>query len=303
MENHFHPGDDLGFLAADTLRIESFGLSGQLTVAKVQCLAEASGIGGEEPVASPRIVLPVRGLFMYHLGRTEYVAAPLAAFLLDPGDRCRVSHPADGGDECMVLVPGPELLGEVFAAERGSGGPFRFRVKRLECEPGTALGVACLGRWLEPGREQLPAEEAAMALLAALAAAEPDPVPERYAERARACLAAEPTRAHALGEIAREVRCSPFHLARLFRRATGSSLHQFLTRQRMALALRRLAEGEEDLARMALELGFSSHSHFSQRFLATFGIQPSVARLALTRKRLDDLSRILTARAPARDRS
>ena len=142
-----------------------------------------------------------------------------------------------------------------------------------------------------------------MALLAALAAAEPDPLPERYAERARACLAAEPTRTHALGEIAREVRCSPFHLARLFRRATGSSLHQFLTRQRMALALRRLAEGEEDLARMALELGFSSHSHFSQRFLATFGIQPSVARLALTRKRLDDLSRILTARAPARDRS
>ena len=43
-------------------------------------------------------------------------------------------------------------------------------------------------------------------------------------------------------------------------------------------ALERLAVGADDLTTLALELGFSSHSHFTDAFRREFGRPPSAAR-------------------------
>jgi AraC family transcriptional regulator len=56
------------------------------------------------------------------------------------------------------------------------------------------------------------------------------------------------------------------------RRHAGVALRQRLRLQDAALAL---GEGAEDLTRLALDLGFSSHSHFAQAFRAYFGTTPS----------------------------
>jgi AraC-like DNA-binding protein len=47
------------------------------------------------------------------------------------------------------------------------------------------------------------------------------------------------------------------------------------------MALERLDAGERDLTRLALDLGYSSHSHFTDAFRRSFGVTPSTARKLL----------------------
>jgi AraC family transcriptional regulator len=81
-----------------------------------------------------------------------------------------------------------------------------------------------------------------------------------------------------LGGLARAVFSSPFHLARIFRRETGLSLHRQLTRLRLRHALEHLTDGKPDLTMLALDLGFSSHAHFRHAFRREFGSAPSRLR-------------------------
>ena len=70
---------------------------------------------------------------------------------------------------------------------------------------------------------------------------------------------------------------SPAYLTDLFTRVEGISLHQYLTQLRLAHALVELPH-TDDLTALALDLGFSSHSHFSYAFRRGFGCTPSQFR-------------------------
>jgi AraC family transcriptional regulator len=111
-----------------------------------------------------------------------------------------------------------------------------------------------------------------------------DRTTDRAVERARELLAFDPSSSHSLHEVARAVAVSPFHLTRCFKRTNGIGMHGYRTRLRMGLALSRLGEGENDLTRLALDLGYSSHSHFTAAFGAYFGVSPSRAREQLTQR-------------------
>ena len=77
---------------------------------------------------------------------------------------------------------------------------------------------------------------------------------------------------------------SPFHLARVFRSRTGFSLSGYVHGLRLRRAVDRLAaEPGADLSRLAVELGYCSPSHFSDRFRAAFGCPPSALRGAQLR--------------------
>jgi AraC-like DNA-binding protein len=107
----------------------------------------------------------------------------------------------------------------------------------------------------------------------------------RTVHAVRALLAASPAARWTLRRLGETVHASPYHLARRFRAATGLTVADYLHGLRMALALDRLARGEDDLARLAGELGFSGHSHLSERFRNTFGATPSQMRTILTARR------------------
>lgn len=94
-------------------------------------------------------------------------------------------------------------------------------------------------------------------------------------EAARTYLAGRIGQAIQLEDIAAAVHLSPYHLCRIFRRQTGLSLHQYLTQLRLRSSLELLAEGESDLTRLALKLGYSSHAHFTAAFSRAFRIPPS----------------------------
>ena len=70
--------------------------------------------------------------------------------------------------------------------------------------------------------------------------------------------------------LARTLGVSPFALCRAFRQATGGTVHQHLTSLRLATALEQLPRYRERLTDLALDLGFSSHSHFTQAFRSLF---------------------------------
>jgi AraC-like DNA-binding protein len=81
-----------------------------------------------------------------------------------------------------------------------------------------------------------------------------------------------------LVNIAREIGCSPFHLSRVFHEITGLTIPQYRKRLRVHDALRRLNDGEHDLAAIAVASGFADHSHMTRSIVAQYGDPPSRLR-------------------------
>ena len=79
-----------------------------------------------------------------------------------------------------------------------------------------------------------------------------------------------------LEEIGRTVGCSPFHLSRTFSASTGMTIPQYLRQLRMERAAELLRTGRFNVTQTALEVGYSSLSHFSQAFHETFGCCPGL---------------------------
>ena len=67
--------------------------------------------------------------------------------------------------------------------------------------------------------------------------------------------------AERMQRIAREVGLSAYHVCRLFHRVTGTKLHQYRVRLRLRAALTEVVESARPLTDIALDAGFSSHSH------------------------------------------
>ncbi len=79
-----------------------------------------------------------------------------------------------------------------------------------------------------------------------------------------------------LEEIGRSVGCSQFHLSRTFSTATGMTITQYLRQLRMERAADLLRSGKFNVTEAAMEVGYSSLSHFSQAFHETFGCCPGL---------------------------
>jgi len=86
-----------------------------------------------------------------------------------------------------------------------------------------------------------------------------------------------------LEDLSKMVTVSPYYLARVFKAQTGISIHRYRTRLRMHEAMERVPAGRVDIVELALDLGYSTHSHFTKMFRKEFGMTPSVARRIVMR--------------------
>lgn len=84
-----------------------------------------------------------------------------------------------------------------------------------------------------------------------------------------------------LEEIGRAVGCSPFHLSRTFSASTGLTIPQYLRQLRMEKSAELLRSGKFNVTEAAMEVGYSSLSHFSQAFHETFGCCPGLYPLKI----------------------
>ena len=83
----------------------------------------------------------------------------------------------------------------------------------------------------------------------------------------------------AISELAAQAGLSSFHFARVFRRETGETPHQFVTRLRLEEAARLLRATDQTVLQVAIAVGFESASHFSVQFKRGYGVTPLAYRL------------------------
>lgn len=78
-----------------------------------------------------------------------------------------------------------------------------------------------------------------------------------------------------LDQLAAQVELSKFHFDRLFKSAMGVSPSHYHINLRMDAARRLLRETKQSVVGIALEVGYSNPSHFSQLFRRETGLAPS----------------------------
>jgi AraC-like DNA-binding protein len=227
------------------------------------------------------------GCFEKRVGRERLIADAGMVVFHDPGETFEIRHPCGSGNR------GTTLRISAVALEDGER-PARFRARCAPSPAEFALATQRLMRGLAlDDAEALACEEAVVTLVEAAFAldargSEASATSGAAHARARAVQAflnesfAQPLR---LGDVARGAGCSVWHVCRQFRVATGSTIHAWLARLRLRYALEALHDGAQDLTRLALDAGFSSHSHFAASFRAEFGVTPGVVRAELGPRR------------------
>ncbi|WP_202303671.1 AraC family transcriptional regulator [Dryocola clanedunensis] len=83
-----------------------------------------------------------------------------------------------------------------------------------------------------------------------------------------------------LAELALEAGLSEFHFARMFKQSTQLAPHQYVMQRRMVRAEALVRHSLLSLTDIAMSCGFSSASHFSNRFKSMMGVTPSQLRSA-----------------------
>jgi len=230
-----------------------------------------------------QVAFPFQGFFVWEVGRDSVVGDANQVLFVAGGEPFRTRTPLPGGYAELIVTPGEPLLDEITVG-RGSitrvHPLFRRRSRRID--PALQLARARFVARAREGVETLEAEEQMVWLLRTALADErlsrpPARCTQRLVDRTKAYLASELGRSIQLAEIARAVGASPGYLTEVFRAVEGITLHAYLMQLRLGRALVEIPEAE-DLTSLALDLGFSSHSHFSARFRRAFGVTPSEFR-------------------------
>lgn len=86
-----------------------------------------------------------------------------------------------------------------------------------------------------------------------------------------------------LRELATLAGMSPYHFARLFRRAVGRTPHAYVRERRLEAAKDLLLKGELAVGAVAALTGFADQSHLSREFRRHYGLTPGALRRVQTR--------------------
>jgi AraC family transcriptional regulator len=233
------------------------------------------------------LVFPYRGVYVRHLGSDQAVAEANQVLFFNPAEGYRVSHPLAGGDASLDLVISEPLLRELaprrFLHDRPA---LAFREHRLRIDPRTQALVALLRHSLQQNIvETLEAESLALTLVGRALGLRTTHAPgaslgrRRLVDRTKLVLASDLARRWTLAQIGAEVGHSPVYLTQVFQQVEGLPLYRYQLRLRLARALDLLAQCG-DLTSLSLDLGFSSHSHFTTAFRQAYGRSPSAFRQA-----------------------
>jgi len=248
----------------------------------VTCRGECRHKSAEECARSTYFVFPYRGAYVRHLGSEEAVAEPNQVLFFNQDETYRISHPVSGGDACLSLCVGEPWLGELVPKDHlREGAALSFRRQRLRIDARAQALVALLRHGLQRGAivEALEAETLVLTLVRrALGertshAARATTGRQKLVDRAKLVLTSDLSRRWTLAEIAAEIGVSPVYLTQVFQQVEGMPLYRYQLRLRLARALDLLPR-YDDLTMLSLDLGFSSHSHFTAAFRQTYGRTP-----------------------------
>ena len=253
-----------------------------VAIRDVTCRGECRHKSAEECSHATHLVFPYRGVYVRHLGRSDAVAEANQVVFFNEAEGYRISHPVEGGDASLSLMIGEAWLHELTPREQvREGGVLTFRRQRLRIDPRTQALVALLRHSLKlEAAETLEAETLALTLVRRAVgertshAAGASLGRQKLVDRAKLVLSADLARRWTLAEIATEVGVSPVYLTQVFQQVEAVPLYRYQLRLRLARALYLLGQ-YDDLTTLSMDLGFSSHSHFSAAFRQAYGRTPA----------------------------
>jgi AraC family transcriptional regulator len=268
--------------------------NGRARLGELSCPAESSAWGRLNAIGVlAHVAFPRTSAIIHQTGRDPVVANPNHVLFYNAHQEYRRALVDPRGYSCLFLGVTPDLLAELVAPAR------RSRVLPLaetRSDRRTSLLLHLLVAAARSRRtDSLLVEELLYGLLAHVVAAalvrSPGPGDARkprtrrahrvLVDEAKCMLTTRMDERLSLDELARALYTSPFHLARVFRAETGSSLHGYRMELRARVAFQRLSERRGTLSELAHELGYSSSSHFSDSFRGVFGVRPSAVERML----------------------
>jgi AraC family transcriptional regulator len=296
----------------DTQIVRSTLFDGKLLgVGHVVARPSSSVCGDIERQSLNILVLPIAGVFAKHDGpRRHVIATPNHAVFISAGNPYRISFPARIGDECLTLRLSSADLARVMpeAMSRDGFDSSAFASHTL-LSPADMLTRSLLWRQFSRGEgDPLEVEELGIGLLvstlraarkarAGRRRAAPSNAGRRlrHVERIKEAISICPERKWTLGDLADLACVSPCHLAHVFREEVGTSVYHYVLRSRLAKALDTVLDSDIDLTAVALDGGFASHSHFTARFRALFGLTPNELRRGARSRKAIEMRKIVTA--------
>lgn len=247
---------------------------------------------------APSIVFPRTAVEIHQADRYSVVATPNHAMLYNANHAYHRDLIDPRGDVCEFFATSPTLIQEVL---RSLGGPISDRLDspfdfaNSPCPADVYMTQRAIFRVLKSGQEvdMLLIEESFIAILPRLlkramqfhipfAKRKREPSSERrdQVEAVKDYISRNYRKKLSIREIAEYIECSAFHLCRIFKQLAGESIHSFLTQFRIRSAIERILDDDVPITDIALDLGFSSHSHFTNTFRQIFGDSPSRIRQA-----------------------
>jgi AraC family transcriptional regulator len=258
-----------------------------VSLRNVRCRGACRHRSAEECVSVTHLVFPYRGVYLRHVGRDQSVADANQVLLFNAGEGYQVSHPTAGGDASLSVALSDRVLSELAPASLLNGREvLGFRHQHQRIDPRAQALVAVLRHSLDNGTiEPLEAESLVLTLVCRSLGPRTSHEPgathsrRRLANRVKLLLASDLSRRWSLAEIAREIRGSPVYLTQVFQQTEGIPLYRYHLRLRLARALDLISQ-YDDLATLAADLGFSSHSHFAAAFRQAYGRSPTAFKLS-----------------------
>ena len=241
------------------------------------------------PIENDVFVFPRTRVSIAHAGGRRFTADATVVTLYNRGQLYARGVIDDPGDHCDYFAVDRELALEVARARNPDVADRPFRLDHAPSPAGLYLRQRALFERLARGGAlgDLEVDESVVGLLEDVLAAagaghdraaRDEGDEEDLVRRARLVLGARLGHGLSLAAVARAVGVSRGRLCRVFRRRTGTTLHAYREQVRLRVALEALATPRGDLTELALDLGYSSHSHFSANFRRAFGLAPSDAR-------------------------
>lgn len=250
--------------------------------ARIEGAAARAGRNCRTPealTAQLQIVLTLRGAFVYERGSSHSLLTANQALFIAPGDVSRDRFVDGNPLDYMLVTPQLDAVG-ALVGEHAAAAMRKTRDTHVS-GASARLQHAASALWNSyhrGSRYGAEIEESAVALLSLLFSS---PAPRGRAGRGPSSLIGAAKELIGAGRerwsltgIAARLQVSPAYLTDLFRRHEGVSIARYQRRLRLSRALVELPH-TADIAALALDLGFSSHAHFSTAFRATYGETPS----------------------------
>jgi AraC-like DNA-binding protein len=281
--------------------------AGDVVVGRFRCVPEDARFPHAGAITRHCFVFPRRGVWIQHEGREAFVADPTRVTLYNPRQAYERRALDPQGDQSDWITVSDAIAREVVGAFDPAAADSPARIFQHPYAPAGAdlyLAQRRLHQYVRRNRQpdQLLVEESAIdifartisGLYAPLGAPEKSPPLTRHhrdtVEQVCAYLNQTLTTNLSLTHVARAVGSSVFHLCRIFRRGTGLTMHAYRHHLRLRRALEALEQPDMDLLTLALDLGYSGHSHFTAAFHRLFGLAPSKLR--------DDMKAVETPPGP-----